>query len=155
MPESKETIAEPTAAISEEVSASTNSKSSKGNAPAEEAIVSRDPERYLTSWRLAVVILSLILGTLLVAIDTTIIGVAIPKISTVFKALDEIGWYGSAYLLTVTAFQPTFGNIYKFFDVKITYMISILVFEGDVPRRTCLLLPSRSNARVQDSNTLR
>lgn len=118
----------------------------------EKELVSCAPEQFLTSWRLAVVILSLILGTLLVAIDTTIIGVTIPQISTVFKALDDIGWFGSAYLLTVTAFQPTFGNIYKFFDVKTTYMISILVFEGEIPHCTCLPLPSQSNALLQISD---
>ena len=85
---------------------------------------------YLTSWRLAVVVSSLYLGTLLVAIDTTIISVAVPKISTVFKALDDIAWYGSAYLLTVTACQPSFGNLYKYFNVKHTYLTSIIVFEG-------------------------
>lgn len=73
---------------------------------------------------------SLCLGTLVVAIDNTIIGVAIPKISTVFDALDDVGWYGSAYLLTITALQPTFGNIYKYFDIKTTYIVSIFVFEG-------------------------
>ena len=67
---------------------------------------------------------------LLVVIDTTIISVAVPKISTVFKALDEIGWYGSAYLMTVTAFQPSFGKIYRLFDVKTVYLSSIVIFEG-------------------------
>ena len=63
----------------------------------------------------------------MVAIDNTIDGVAIPKISTVFHALDDVGWYGSAYLLTVTALQPTFGNVYRYFDGKITYVVSVVV----------------------------
>ena len=85
--------------------------------------------------------MSLLFGTLLVAIDNTIIGTVIPKISTVFKALDDVGWYGSAYLLTVTALQPTFGNFYKYFDIKLTYLISIVVFEGE--SAYYLLLESR------------
>ena len=89
---------------------------------------------------------------LLVAYDTTIIGVAILKISTVFKSLDAIGWCGSAYLLTVTALQPTFGNMCKFFDVKTTYMISIFMFEVEVPPHTFPLLPSQSNALLQHSD---
>ena len=54
---------------------------------------SRDPpqhqeeDHFLKSWKFGLVITSLYLGTLLVAIDTTIITVAVPKISTVFKAL--------------------------------------------------------------------
>ena len=63
---------------------------------------------YLTFWRLGLVTASLYLGTLLVAIDTTIISVAIPRISSSFLALDDVGWYGSGYLLNVTACQPSF-----------------------------------------------
>lgn len=85
---------------------------------------------YLNSWRLVLVITSLCLGTLLVAIDTTIIAVAVPKISTYFTAFDQIQWYGSAYLLTVTAFQPAFGSIYRYFDAKHVYLSSILIFEA-------------------------
>lgn len=92
---------------------------------------SKGEDEYPGGWRLAAIMTSLCLGTLLVAIDNTIIGIAIPQISTVFDALADVGWYGSAYLLTVTALQPTFGNVYKYFDVKITYLVSILVFEGN------------------------
>lgn len=84
---------------------------------------------YLRSWRLSLVIGSLCLGTLLVAIDTTIIAVAVPKISTSFQAFDDIQWYGSAYLLTVTALQPAFGSLYRYFGAKEVYLISILIFE--------------------------
>ena len=59
--------------------------------------------QYPNRGRLAVILLSLVLGSLVVALDTTIISVAIPKISTEFKALADIGWYGSAYLMTLTA----------------------------------------------------
>ena len=87
-------------------------------------------EQYPTGWRIAIITGSLCLGTLLIAIDNTILAVAIPKITTVFNSLDDVGWYGSAYLLSITALQPTFGNIYKYFDVKITYLISIVIFES-------------------------
>ncbi|KAM0302815.1 hypothetical protein ACHAO8_011553, partial [Botrytis cinerea] len=84
---------------------------------------------YLQGWRLGVVITSLTLGIFLIALDTTIIGVAIPKITSDFRNLDDIAWFGSAYLLTVTAFQPSFGTLYKFFNAKYVYLISIVVFE--------------------------
>ena len=79
---------------------------------------SKDKDHHATSLKLGLVIASLYLGTLLIAIDTTIITVAVPKISTVFKALDDIGWYGSGYLLTVTACQPSFGKVFKFFKAQ-------------------------------------
>lgn len=97
-------------------------------APLEAA--SSEDVKYPTGWRLWIIIISLLFGTLLIAIDNTIIGTVIPKISTIFKALENVGWYGSAYLLTVTALQPTFGVLYKYFDVKLTYLASIVIFEG-------------------------
>ncbi|KAI9796325.1 MAG: hypothetical protein M1835_004316 [Candelina submexicana] len=87
-------------------------------------------ESFSKGWKLSLIIFSLCLGALLVALDNTIIAVAVPQIATTFKALDEVGWYGSGYLLTVTALQPTFGKIYKYFNVKLVYLISIILFEG-------------------------
>ncbi|KAI4194465.1 MAG: hypothetical protein LQ350_007764 [Teloschistes chrysophthalmus] len=70
------------------------------------------------------------LGTMLVAIDNTIIGVAVPNITTEFKSLNGIGWYSSAYLIAVTALQPTYGKAYKCFNVKLIYLSAIVVFEA-------------------------
>ncbi|KAI0018951.1 efflux pump antibiotic resistance protein [Xylariomycetidae sp. FL0641] len=96
----------------------------------------------MREWRTAVVIFSLCAGTLLVAIDTTIISVTIPRIATDFVAFDQIGWYGSAYLFTVTAFQPAFGTVYKLFDAKWTYLSSIVLFE--VGSILCAAAPTSS-----------
>lgn len=92
--------------------------------------VSQDLRVYPSGWKLAVIIGSLCFGTLLVAIDNTILAVAIPRITTVFNSLKDTGWYGSAYLLSITALQPTFGVVYKYFDIKTTYLTSIAIFEG-------------------------
>lgn len=88
------------------------------------------PSEYLSSWRLAIVTFSLCLATFLLAIDVNMVSVAVPEISAVFHSLDDVAWYGSAYLLTVTAFQPVMGFFYKYFDVRVTYLISIMLFEG-------------------------
>lgn len=69
-------------------------------------------------------------GDLLVAIDNTILAVAIPEITTGFSNFGRRGWNGSAYRLAINTPQPTLGNIYKYCDVKITYLLSILIFEG-------------------------
>ena len=90
------------------------------------------PTQYPAKGRQSLILLCLVLGTFLVAIDTTIISVAIPTISTDFKALDDVGWYGSAYLMTLTAFQPTMSKIYKVFPPKNAYIASIAIFEGMV-----------------------
>ncbi|KAK7917810.1 hypothetical protein PG985_011418 [Apiospora marii] len=83
----------------------------------------------LHSWRLVTVIGSLCLGVFLFGLDVSIIAVAIPQITTQFQSLADVSWYGSAYMLTLTAFQPLFGNLYKFFNAKVVYLASLSVFE--------------------------
>ena len=64
------------------------------------------------------------------ALDTNIINVAVPKITSDFHALEDVAWYGSAYLLTVTSFQPAFGTLYKFFNIENTYKGCLVTFES-------------------------
>lgn len=61
--------------------------------------------------KVVVIILGLYLAVFLVALDQTIIGVAIPKITDQFKSIEDIAWYGSAYFLTSTALQPSYGRM--------------------------------------------
>ncbi|KAL9605494.1 MAG: hypothetical protein Q9179_001300 [Wetmoreana sp. 5 TL-2023] len=81
--------------------------------PLEPPTGSAPPDGYLTGWRLAVVITCLFFGALLIALDTNIINVAVPKISSQFHSLQDVAWYGTAYLLAITAFQPIYGSLYK------------------------------------------
>ncbi|QIX01703.1 hypothetical protein AMS68_007220 [Peltaster fructicola] len=64
-----------------------------------------------------------------VALDNTIIATAIPKITTTFNAVDDVGWYGASYLVTTTALQPTFGKVFQYFDVKWVYVSALVIFE--------------------------
>ncbi|KAH8787843.1 major facilitator superfamily domain-containing protein [Diaporthe sp. PMI_573] len=100
---------------------------------------------HLQSWRLGIVISSLCLGVFLLGLDVNIVSVAIPYITTQFQSLNAVSWYGSAYLMTVTAFQPGFGTLYKYFNAKVTYIASLLVFE--VGSTVCAAAPS-SNVLV-------
>jgi MFS family permease len=61
--------------------------------------------------------------------DNTIIATAIPKITRQFNSLDDVGWYGSAYLLTTCAFQLMFGKFYSFFSIKWVFIIAVAIFE--------------------------
>ncbi|KAJ3481007.1 hypothetical protein NLG97_g7926 [Lecanicillium saksenae] len=90
----------------------------------------RDDELYkpktLKFW---LVLLSTFTSMFLVALDRTIIATAVPRITDDFKSQGDIGWYGSAYMLTTAAFQLLFGRIYSFYDLKWTFLVSIVVFE--------------------------
>jgi MFS family permease len=54
---------------------------------------------------------------------------AIPEITNEFNSLSDIGWYGSAYLMTSGGFQLIYGKLYTFYDVKTVVLCSITLFE--------------------------
>ncbi|MCJ1377535.1 hypothetical protein MMC17_000630 [Xylographa soralifera] len=85
---------------------------------------------YPTGLRLVIIMMSLMLGTTLMSLDTTIISVATPKISTEFHALDDVGWYGAAYGMTLCATTPIASNFYKYFNPKNVYLAYIAIFEA-------------------------
>jgi Major Facilitator Superfamily len=88
-----------------------------------------DESKYPKGGPLAILTFGLCLATFVVALDNTIIATAIPKITTVFDSLNDVGWYGSSYLLTTTSLQPSFGKIYTYFNVKWTYILALTIFE--------------------------
>ncbi|KAI0597516.1 putative aflatoxin efflux pump [Biscogniauxia sp. FL1348] len=75
------------------------------------------------------VVTSAFLCLFLISLDRTIIGTAIPNITQDFLSLGDIGWYGSAYQLTTAASQFVFSKVYKFYDIKWTFLISVFLFE--------------------------
>ena len=69
-----------------------------------------------------------------------IIATAIPSITNGFHSIEDIGWYGSAYMLTVATFFPLFGRIYQLYSTKWVFLVSIVVF--DVGSALCGAAPS-------------
>lgn len=58
-----------------------------------------------------------------------IIATAIPSITDEFHSIEDIGWYGSSYMLTAAIFNPLFGRIYQLYSTKWVFLASIFVFE--------------------------
>ncbi|KAK6064599.1 major facilitator superfamily transporter [Seiridium cupressi] len=90
--------------------------------------------------------ISLMLGIFLVSLDNTILATAIPKITDEFYGLDKVVWYSSAYFMTFGGFQSTWGKFYKYFSLKIYFMVAIALFElgslicGVAPNPTALIV---------------
>ena len=59
-----------------------------------------DLTEYPKAMQLALISIALCLSVFCMALDNTIITTAIPRITDQFKAINDVGWYGSAYLLT-------------------------------------------------------
>lgn len=85
--------------------------------------------KYLSGIVLVFLVAALCLVTFMVGLDQMIIATAIPKITTQFHSLEDVGWYGSAYLLTTTSLQPSYGKLYSYFNVKWTFVFAMFVFE--------------------------
>ncbi|OBT81688.1 hypothetical protein VE02_10058 [Pseudogymnoascus sp. 03VT05] len=85
--------------------------------------------KYLTPKELTWISIAFTVATWMLALDISILATAIPHITTQFNSLPDVGWYGSAYLLGEMASQPTWGRVYTFFDNKLTYILTLVIFE--------------------------
>ncbi|GKZ94040.1 hypothetical protein AnigIFM59636_007403 [Aspergillus niger] len=85
---------------------------------------------YPSGLRLAMLIISILIGMFLVSLDRMIISTAIPQITNEFDSAGDMGWYGTAYSLTNCAFQLMFGKLYPSFNIKAIFMSSIILFEA-------------------------
>ncbi|KAG4281723.1 hypothetical protein FPRO06_10627 [Fusarium proliferatum] len=93
------------------------------------AMEAEKPFEYPKGLEMFFIMLALVLSITLCSLDQTIVATAVPKITDQFGRLQDISWYGSAYFLTLGAFQSLWGKIYKFFPLKTSFLASIFIFE--------------------------
>ncbi|OBR12567.1 MFS transporter [Colletotrichum higginsianum IMI 349063] len=84
---------------------------------------------HMQGWALASLTLAFMSVCFVLALDNTILATAIPQISSDFQSLNDIGWYGSSYLIAQMALLPTCGRLYAFYNIKWVYCLSLAVFE--------------------------
>ncbi|CAG9998536.1 unnamed protein product [Clonostachys byssicola] len=80
-------------------------------------------------FRIYAVSVVLALSVLMVGLDASIVATANPKITDDFNSLADVGWYGSAFQLTVCATQLSWGKVYMLFPVKRVFIGSVFLFE--------------------------
>ncbi|KAJ5917203.1 hypothetical protein N7466_010757 [Penicillium verhagenii] len=88
-----------------------------------------DEAQYPHGIKLFIIVVALGMSIFLVALDMTIVATAIPKITDQFHSLDDASWYGSAFLMTTGGFQSTWGKIYTYFPLKISFLLAVFIFE--------------------------
>jgi hypothetical protein len=105
-----------------------------------------DTPAYHEGWALWNLGAALMGSAFLLSLDNTILGMysslrlrkanltniqatAIPRITSEFNSLNDIGWYASAYKITQMALLPLCGRIYTFYDNRWSYIIVLLIFE--------------------------
>ncbi|KAL2863962.1 MDR family MFS transporter [Aspergillus lucknowensis] len=79
--------------------------------------------------RLGLTVLGVIMSLFLAALDMTIVATAIPRITDEFHSIDQVGWYGSAFFLTLAAFQSFWGKLFRYCNLKYTDLATGIVFE--------------------------
>jgi hypothetical protein len=94
------------------MSSEMNAVKDEGPHPNHEPAQEDDNIEYPTRLKLALITAGLCLSVFCMSLDNTIIATAIPRITDQFHALDDVGWYGSAYLLCTCSFQLIFGMLY-------------------------------------------
>ncbi|KAI0853534.1 MFS general substrate transporter [Daldinia vernicosa] len=72
---------------------------------------------------------SVTLGVLLMALNNTALGTAIPAITAEFNTVDDVGWYSSASLIANCVMVPFVGKIYRGFRIKLVFITFIVIFE--------------------------
>ncbi|CZR62766.1 related to transporter (major facilitator superfamily) [Phialocephala subalpina] len=120
-------------------------KSEKNSIPdsgsdANNEITAADQSEFVSGYQLFLLVFATSMAGFLYALDVNIIVTAIPVITTHFKTIKDIGWYGSAYLLTLCACSPIIGKIYQFYNSKITFFIFVFIFE--VGSLVCAIAPT-------------
>jgi EmrB/QacA subfamily drug resistance transporter len=78
--------------------------------------------------QLAIAMTGILLGLLLSALDSTIVGTAMPRIIADLGGLDHYAWVATAYLLTSTAAVPIFGKLSDIYGRKWFYVGGMIFF---------------------------
>ncbi|KAJ2901032.1 putative MFS multidrug transporter [Zalerion maritima] len=84
---------------------------------------------YPAGFRLVAILGSVTLVCFLMLLDSSIVSTAAPKITDYFHSLNDVGWYGSAYTLSIASLQPLSGKIYNRVSIKWAFLSFFFVFE--------------------------
>jgi EmrB/QacA subfamily drug resistance transporter len=82
----------------------------------------------LSKRQIYTVFAGIIAGLFLSALDSNIIGVALPTIVGDLGGLNQIAWVGTAYLLTSTAATPLFGKLSDLYGRRQLFQVAIVTF---------------------------
>jgi len=82
----------------------------------------------LSRRRLFSILLGVILGMLLAALDQTIVGTALPRIVANLGGLDHYAWVVTAYLLASTVSIPIWGKLSDIYGRRTFFILGMVIF---------------------------
>ena len=86
------------------------------------------PEAALTHRQILTILVGLMMGMFLAALDQTIVATAIRTIADDLKGLDEQAWATTAYLITSTIVTPLYGKLSDIYGRKKLFSAAITIF---------------------------
>jgi len=92
------------------------------------AVDTRTAPQYLPHRQILIVLGGLMAGMFLAALDQSIVGTALPSITSDLGGLDHLSWVVTAYLLTSTASTPLWGKISDLYGRRPVFQAAILTF---------------------------
>jgi EmrB/QacA subfamily drug resistance transporter len=84
----------------------------------------------LSNRRVAAIMVSVMLGMLLSALDQTVVGTALPRIIADLNGLQHYAWVGTAYLLASAASMPIWGKLSDAFGRRRFFILGMVIFIG-------------------------
>jgi MFS family permease len=92
------------------------------------ALHAREEAEYATGLRLVLVMFTVLMSTILTALEIGIISTAIPSITDEFNKINDVGWYASATFTLACASSPMWGKVFKYVNVTYAYVASITLY---------------------------
>ena len=86
------------------------------------------PDGPLTHRQIVTILIGLMMGMFLAALDQTIVATAIRTIADDLKGLDHQAWATTAYLITSTIVTPLYGKLGDIYGRKKLFVVAITIF---------------------------
>jgi len=83
---------------------------------------------YLSHRQILVILGGLMTGMFLAALDQSIVGTALPRITSDLQGLDKLSWVVTAYLLASVAATPIWGKVSDLFGRRLIFQAAIVTF---------------------------
>lgn len=93
-----------------------------------EELVTPPDSSPLTHRQIMGVMVGVMSGMFLAALDQSIVGVALPRITSELGGLNQLAWVVTAYLLASTATTPIWGKISDLYGRKRIFQLAIIIF---------------------------